>query len=83
MVRRLVEKQEDENMEIVALKRAPSDLAVRFRELAEQADDGRLTDAVIAYVSGDCYEFTYGASLSLCIVLSSLLHQNCVDRMRR
>ena len=69
-------------MEIVALKRPPSDLAARFRELADQADAGRLTEAVIAYVSDGSYEFTYGASLSPCLVLASLLHQNCLDRMR-
>ena len=38
-------------MEIVALKRPPSDLADRLRELADQADQGRLTGAVIAYIS--------------------------------
>ena len=70
-------------MEIVALKRPPSDLAARLRELADQADAGRLTEDVIAYVSDECYEFTYGASLSQCVVMASLLHQNCVDRMRR
>ena len=69
-------------MEIVALKRPPSDLAARFRELADQADAGRLTEAVIAYTADECYQFTYGASLSSCLVLSSLLHQNCLDRMR-
>ena len=69
-------------MEIVALKRPPSDLAARLRELADQADAGRLTEAVIACVSDGSYEFTYGASISSCLVLSSLPHQNCLDRMR-
>ena len=72
-------------MEIVSLKqaRAPSGLAKHLRELAEQADDGRLTEAVIAYVSDDSYGFSYSASLSSCLVLSSLLHHNCIDRMSR
>ena len=78
-----VDPKNDENMKIVSLKSAPSDLSALFRELAEKADDGRLTSAVIAYVSDDCYEFAYGASLSQCVVLSSLLNQNSVDRMRR
>ena len=69
-------------MEIVALKRPPSDLAAHLREMADLADEGRLTEAVIAYTADGCYSFTYGASLSQCLVLSILLHQNCIDRMR-
>ena len=67
---------------VLALIRPPSDLAERLRELADQVDAGRLTDAIVAYVSDGNYDFIYGASLHQCIVLSSLLNQNCIDRTR-
>lgn len=69
-------------MNVVQFKRSPSDLAQRFRELADLADKGGLTDAVVSFIGDGHYGFVYGASLSDCIVLSSLLHQNCIDRMR-
>ena len=68
---------------IAPVKRAPSDLADKLRALADHADAGELTEAVIAYVRNDYYEFVYAASLSQCIVLSSMLQQTCVDNMRK
>lgn len=68
---------------LVAIKKPPSDLAGHLRAMADKADAGELTEVAIGYVLNGSYEFTYGASLAQCIVLSSILHQNCVDRMRR
>lgn len=70
-------------MEVVAIKRPPYDLAARLRELADQADAGKLTEFVCAGTVNDGYEFVYGASLQNCLVLAAMLQQNCVDRMRR
>lgn len=69
-------------MNIVAIKKAPSDLASHLRAMADMADEGRITSVVIAYICDGNYEFTYGSSLSDGIVMSALLHQNCIDRMR-
>lgn len=50
--------------------------------MADRVDAGEITDVVIGYVMNGNYEFTYGASISECIVISTLLQQNCIDRMR-
>lgn len=68
---------------VVALTRPPSDLAPMLREMADKCDAGEITDMVIASIDGGSYEFTYSASLSGCVVLATLLLQNCIDRMRR
>ena len=70
-------------MNIIMMKRPPSDLAARLRKMADDIDAGLLTDIVIASVTSGNYEFTYGASLLDCLVMSDLLHQSCIDRMRR
>lgn len=70
-------------MNIVAIKRPPSDLAALLRGLADQVERGEITDMVTAYVGANSYCFTYAASDHDCIVLSSMLQQNCIDRMRR
>lgn len=69
-------------MNIVAIKKPPSDLAEHLRAMADKADAGELTEVAIGYVLNGNYEFTYGASLSQCVLLSALLHRNCIDRMR-
>lgn len=69
-------------MNIVPLKKPPSDLAQRLRELADLADEGRVTGATMAYVCDGQYEFLFASSLSDGIVLSTLLQQNCIDRTR-
>jgi hypothetical protein len=51
--------------------------------MADQAEAGELTGFVGASVVQDNYEFVYSASLHDSIVMSSLLQQNCIDRMRR
>ena len=70
-------------MKVIDIRRPPSDLAERFRELAVLADEGKITDAVVAYNADDSFKFIYGASLSQSIVLSSLLHHECIGRMMR
>lgn len=67
---------------LVALKRPPSDLPANLRALADRAEKGEITDLVIALIGGGNFEFVYAASFSDCIVLSTLLLQNSVDRMR-
>ncbi len=69
-------------MNIVSLKRPPSNLAAELRALADQAEAGKVTDAVVAYVSNDERGFIYASSLSECLVMATLLKQNCIDRMR-
>jgi hypothetical protein len=69
-------------MNVVGIKRAPSDLAAALRRLANLADAGELTDYVGAYVvNGERY-FTYAASAGECLLSATLLQQNCIDRMR-
>ena len=68
---------------IVQLKAPPSGLAKRLRELAVLADEGKLVSACVVYILDDYYGFTYAASLNDCLVMATLLQQNCVDRMRR
>ncbi len=69
-------------MNIVQIKRPPSDLAGHLRAMADAVEAGQITDAVIAYVWEGNYSFTYGASKAECIVMSAMLQQNCIDRMR-
>lgn len=63
-------------------KRAPEDLAQRLRELADEVDEGKITGMVVAYVHEDQYQFMFGASLSEAIVLTTLMQQTNIDRMR-
>lgn len=69
-------------MNVVPIKRPPADLSKRLRELADMVDEGVVTDAVMAYVCDDRREFLYASSLSECLVMSAMLQQNCIDRMR-
>jgi hypothetical protein len=69
-------------MKIVPIKKAPSDTAELLREMADKAERGELTDIVTAYVDTGNYVFTYGASLNDCLILSTMLQQNCIDRLR-
>lgn len=69
-------------MNLIPIKRPPSDLAERLRELADLADDGRLTDAVLSYICDDKLGFIYAVSLNESLIMSTVLQQNCIDRMR-
>lgn len=68
---------------ITSLKRPPSDLAEKLREMADMADRGDLTDFVCAYCVSNGYDFVYGSSLHSCLVMAAMLEQNCIDRMRK
>ena len=63
-------------------KQAPEDLSQRLRELADEVDKGYITGMVVAYVGDGEYSFVFGTSLSESIVLSTLLKQSSIDRMR-
>jgi len=63
-------------------KQVPDDLSQRLRELADEVDKGYITGMVIAYIGDAEYSFVFGTSLSESIVLSTLLHQSSIDRMR-
>lgn len=70
-------------MNLVQIKRPTSDLAALLRDLADKVERGEITDMITAYVGANSYSFTYAASDHDCVVLSSMLQQNCIDRMRR
>ena len=62
--------------------RAPSDLANVLREMADAVDRGEITGLVAAYVHNDEYLFTYGTSMSQAVVLSSMLQDQSIQRMK-
>lgn len=64
------------------IKRAPGDLAETLRRIADQVDSGEVSSANMVYVANGNYEFVFASSLSDGVVMSALLHQNCIDRMR-
>lgn len=69
-------------MKIVPLRSAPLDVVDSLRLLSEQVEAGRVGGIVIASIVDGGYEFVYAASLSDAIVMSTMLQQNCIDRMR-
>ena len=69
-------------MNVISLVRTPSDLGARLRELADQADSGEMTGAVVACTSNGGYQFIFGDSPANCVVLSALLGQRAVERMK-
>ena len=62
--------------------RAPSDLSNVLREMADAVDRGEITGLVAAYVHNDEYLFTYGTSMSQAVVLSSMLQDQSIQRMK-
>lgn len=67
---------------LVALKRPPSDLAQRLREMAEMAEAGALTELVAIYVQDDTYQFVFGASRFNSIGMAAMLQDEAVRNMR-
>lgn len=67
---------------VVAIKRPPSDLAERLRELADAADRGELTDMVACYVIGDDFAFLHGTGKLNAIAMAAMLQSNTLDAMR-
>jgi hypothetical protein len=63
-------------------KQVPDDLSKRLREMADEVDKGDITGMVVAYICDGDYSFIFGTSLSESIVLSTLLKQSSIDRMR-
>lgn len=63
--------------------RAPADLANALREMADAVDRGEITALVAAYVENDEYLFTYGTSMTQAVVLSSMLQDQSIQRMKR
>lgn len=70
-------------MNIVPIKRPPSDLAAVLRDMADRVDAGAITEMLVVRVENGSYEFMYGASLADSIVMASLLLHSCVERMKR
>jgi hypothetical protein len=62
--------------------RAPSDLSNVLREMADAVDRGEITGLVAAYVHNDEYLFTYGTSMTQAVVLSSMLQDQSIQRMK-
>lgn len=73
----------DDRARVVPIVRAPSDLSRILRDMADAVDRGEITELVAVSVNGGAYDFHYSASLHSCLVMASMLWQNCVDRMRR
>lgn len=62
--------------------RAPSDLSNVLREMADAVERGEITGLVAAYVHNDEYLFTYGTSMTQAVVLSSMLQDQSIQRMK-
>lgn len=67
---------------VTPINRPPTGLAERLRELADMAERNELKDLVAAYTANDEHAFVYASSKYTCIVLSTLLQRECVDRMK-
>lgn len=63
-------------------KKACSNLSADLREMADAVDRGEILDLISVYVQNDNYTFLYGTSISYAVTLSSLLQQQCINRMR-
>lgn len=71
---------------LVALNAGPKpahDLSARLRDLADAVDRGEILDLIAAYTEQGAYSFLYSASYHDSIVMSAMLHANCIDRMRK
>lgn len=63
-------------------KQAPSDLSQQLRDLADAVDRKEITGLVAAYVENDEYSFMFATNLEEAIVLTTLLQQRNVERMK-
>lgn len=61
---------------------APKDLSQKLRAIADAVDRGEIVDFVGAYIEGGNYCFLYGSSLQTELILSTLVHANCIQRFR-
>lgn len=58
------------------------DAAEKLRELADLADRGEVTSMVVAYAGPNGYSFVWPSSLTDSLVLSNLVHDQALKRMR-
>ena len=63
-------------------KKGPCDLADKLRALAARVEAGEVSGCIIAYKDDDNYGFEFSVSRADALVLSSLLHASCIERMR-
>jgi hypothetical protein len=73
-------------MEIVSLNAGPKppvNLAKDLRACADAVDRGEIVDFIGAYIQAGNYCFLYGSTLVDGLVLSTMLQDNCVQRMRK
>lgn len=69
-------------IKLEAGRKPPVDLSAKLREIADAVDRNEIKDFVAAYIQGDNFEFFYAASLTECVLLSTLLQRSCIDRMK-
>lgn len=72
-------------MTLVDLKpprKVPEDVGDILRRLADRADAGELDALVWAYQADGAYSVGIPSSLIDSLVLSTLLHSTCVDRLK-
>lgn len=69
-------------LQLAAARRLPEDTAAVLRAFADDAESGRLTEFTYAYVRDGCYGTGSASSLSETVVLTSILHDWAVRRMR-
>lgn len=62
--------------------KAPADLSKVLRELADAVDRGEITDLIAAYIQNDEYLFTYATSMKTAVVLSAMLQDQSLHRMK-
>lgn len=63
-------------------RKAPADLSKNLRELADAVDAGEIECMVIAYIHNDEYRFQHAASYKDSVVLTALLQDLNLRRMR-
>ena len=71
-----------ENDRITALRRPPSGLAGRLRELADCVDRGEVLEFVACHDLNGDFHFIRGASKLNAIAMASMLHDEALDQMR-
>ncbi len=70
-------------LKIVGRSALPKDLPAKLRELADWVEKGTITEMVVGYVEAGEYCFVWPSSLHDSLVLTSLLQQTAIDRLRR
>ncbi len=63
-------------------RKAPDDLSLRLRELADLVDAGEVKDVIICYIHDNNYTFQLAASMSDQLVMANIMHQKILDSFR-